>query len=244
MRKQNRSTAGFTIVELLIVIVVIAILATISIVAYNGIQARARTSAHQFTASQAERAIMTYALQANGESISLSGTLVGFIEGAGDVALLKPLTGTPDITMYAVYEVINTSANYPQFSMLAPYSSVQRMQLGAGPSGVNRMESRIDTSAQYNQVHTPPGSRVPGNTIVGWVQVSNNATVRSTAYNQAAAQGTSSLSAHAGWNFTGLTTVSDGSGTARMALVFSAAHDQNTRAHVIGWLAQKYGISL
>ena len=36
---------GFTIVELLIVIVVIAILAAITIVAYNGIQARARASA-------------------------------------------------------------------------------------------------------------------------------------------------------------------------------------------------------
>lgn len=33
---------GFTIVELLIVIVVIAILAAISIIAYNGIQSRAR----------------------------------------------------------------------------------------------------------------------------------------------------------------------------------------------------------
>lgn len=38
----NKQKNGFTIVELLIVIVVIAILATISIVAYNGIQQRAR----------------------------------------------------------------------------------------------------------------------------------------------------------------------------------------------------------
>ena len=37
----RKSSSGFTIVELLIVIVVIAILATISIVAYNGIQNRA-----------------------------------------------------------------------------------------------------------------------------------------------------------------------------------------------------------
>ena len=38
----KKVTSGFTIVELLIVIVVIAILATITVVAYNGIQARAR----------------------------------------------------------------------------------------------------------------------------------------------------------------------------------------------------------
>lgn len=44
MHKQNTNDDGFTIVELLIVIVVIAILATISVVAYNGIQDRAIAS--------------------------------------------------------------------------------------------------------------------------------------------------------------------------------------------------------
>lgn len=43
-RNVRRFNSGFTLVELLIVIVVIAILAAISVVAYNGIQSRANDS--------------------------------------------------------------------------------------------------------------------------------------------------------------------------------------------------------
>lgn len=53
--------SGFTIVELLIVVVVIAILAAVTIIAYNGIQNRARTSAVSSAASQAGRQLLTYA---------------------------------------------------------------------------------------------------------------------------------------------------------------------------------------
>lgn len=42
----KRNMSGFTIVELLIVIVVVAILAAISIVAYNGIQVRSKYSSY------------------------------------------------------------------------------------------------------------------------------------------------------------------------------------------------------
>jgi prepilin-type N-terminal cleavage/methylation domain-containing protein len=47
--KNNKKNDGFTIVELLIVIVVIGILAAITIVAYNGVQKRANASAAQNT---------------------------------------------------------------------------------------------------------------------------------------------------------------------------------------------------
>lgn len=52
MLNKLKAERGFTIVELLIVIVVIAILAAISIVAYNGIQTRAKTNSGQQLASQ------------------------------------------------------------------------------------------------------------------------------------------------------------------------------------------------
>lgn len=60
MHKRNRSSTGFTIVELLIGIVVIAILAAISIVTYRGIQERARASEVSSTLSQAKRKLELY----------------------------------------------------------------------------------------------------------------------------------------------------------------------------------------
>lgn len=58
---------GFTIVELLIVIVVIAILAAISIVAYNGISQRAKASSAQQALSDAQKKLAVYAVD-NGDS--------------------------------------------------------------------------------------------------------------------------------------------------------------------------------
>jgi type II secretion system protein G len=53
---------GFTLVELLIVIVVIAILAAISVVAYNGVQARARDSQRTSDIANLVKAIEMYYL--------------------------------------------------------------------------------------------------------------------------------------------------------------------------------------
>jgi prepilin-type N-terminal cleavage/methylation domain-containing protein len=66
MQSKQLSGKGFTIVELLIVIVVIAILAAITIVAYNGIQQRAQSSAVESAISQAVRKIELYKVDHNG----------------------------------------------------------------------------------------------------------------------------------------------------------------------------------
>lgn len=57
---QRADRRGFTIVELLIVIVVVGILAAITIVAYNGIQARARDSSRTSAVRQIQKSLELY----------------------------------------------------------------------------------------------------------------------------------------------------------------------------------------
>ena len=59
----NKKAYGFTIVELLIVVVVIAILAAITIVSYNGVSGRARASAVAASTETAAKKVLAYMVQ-------------------------------------------------------------------------------------------------------------------------------------------------------------------------------------
>lgn len=93
----NKSKSGFTIVELLIVIVVIGILAAITIVAYNGVTARANTTSAQAAAGSALKKAEAY----NAEE-------------AGYPATPEALTGAASTEVYNLTGVtFSTSATAP-----------------------------------------------------------------------------------------------------------------------------------
>ncbi len=79
----TRPQRAFTIVELLIVIVVIAILAAITIVAYNGIQDRARDSAASSAVTQAAKKIKVWQIENDSTSAPGSLALAGVTDSNG-----------------------------------------------------------------------------------------------------------------------------------------------------------------
>lgn len=72
VRARHRVAAGFTIVELIIVVVLIAILATITIVTFKGIQDRAKNVAMLSTLDNWEKAIMLQSLDRSGLPLALT----------------------------------------------------------------------------------------------------------------------------------------------------------------------------
>ena len=72
IKLKNRADSGFTIVELLIVVVVIAILAAITIVSYNGITARANASAAAAAAATVQKKAEAYNAENSGYPSALT----------------------------------------------------------------------------------------------------------------------------------------------------------------------------
>jgi len=99
---------GFTIVELLIVIVIIAVLAAITIVAFNGIQARARASAVSAALNQASKKLELYSIDNGGYPAALADAGV---TNANDITYQYTAGTAPSVT-YCTTATQGTTSYY------------------------------------------------------------------------------------------------------------------------------------
>lgn len=107
-RKQH----AFTIVELLIVIVIIAILAAITIVAFNGVQDRARSSAAASSSTQAAKRIKLW--QVDNENVT--PTCSKFYELVTGTTSGAPANPTPPATGPCSFTYIDTNYQYASYT--------------------------------------------------------------------------------------------------------------------------------
>lgn len=147
MKQWAKKQTGFTIVELLIVVVVIAILAAITIVAYNGIQSRATESRVQSLAAQGFKKVETHKLS--------TGSYAADLDAAG-VPLASDLTY--DYRTYAYGSCVSITKGTTIYHVSSDNSSATYGTCGqvkaeyfnngslSGTPALVRYEDRIDNS--------------------------------------------------------------------------------------------------
>ncbi len=140
---------GFTIVELLIVVVVIAILAAITIVAYAGIQQRARESAVSSSVSQAKKKLEVYKVEKGSYPLTNDFSLAGIT----DPSVNYQYTSSDGLSFCVTGTIANTSYKVSNTSPLSKGGCP-----GHNQSGI---------VAITNKVANPSFETVSGSTVVG-----------------------------------------------------------------------------
>ena len=115
---------GFTIVELLIVIVVIAILAAITIVAYNGIQSRAKSAKVQQDIKSMQRLVELY--KADNGSYPTTGNTWSFSSSSPDgfIPSIVP-TFASSLPRFTADSVVNGGHSYVYNSSGTEYKIIR-----------------------------------------------------------------------------------------------------------------------
>ena len=240
MKSVSTTKKGFTIVELLIVIVVIAILAAISIVSYNGIQQRARTSELLVQMNQIQKTIQVEALENGGQSIALKAPLA-YLTTQGTTPLVTPLTNAQEITLYVVFNTSNTpSTAWSHIGSLQPHLDASRgLAIRTDTPGTNTVHGFYATSSNANMIIQYTNVLNTTGRHVGWI-TARAGTVTSSFDMSTPTNRT--LNAHTGWNFTNLLLGSSPAASGVAAIVFPEYHDEATRTEVLRWLDRQYAI--
>jgi prepilin-type N-terminal cleavage/methylation domain-containing protein len=156
---------GFTIVELLIVIVVIGILAAISMVAYNGVSASANDSAVQSDMAKAARKIQQYKLDNN--DVYPTSAFPSTIQ----IRITKSAYRLGRNNFYYC-----ASQNGDTFALSAQSVSGNNFQYSSATGSVARAASGIDGGTNC----TLAGNTVPPTPSSAWFQAYNWNTTTST----------------------------------------------------------------
>lgn len=178
----RKKQTGFTIVELLIVIVIIGILAAITIVAYNGIQGRARDTQRAQDMQTIVKALEIYkatngvypaavgTANASGWEVSHDGTTA--------TNFLSALSSSKTISVVPLDPknlgvVVSTSSLAPSWTATNNLYFYHRYAAGNGGCDVNRGNfyvlgvTRFDTVASGQSASNSPGFSCPGR---NWAQ--------------------------------------------------------------------------
>ncbi len=166
---------GFTIVELLIVIVVIAILAAITIVAYNGIQNRAKQSSAQSRLAQANKKILAYAVT---NSDSYPASLAAAEVDNSDNGLQYSVNN--DVSP-RTYGLTSTNGNFSYYVSSTSNTPVAGAYAGHGVNGIPAITNLVPNpkvatgtsawSTRYSTNGTGTGGRISGLSSMGGTSI-------------------------------------------------------------------------
>ena len=169
---KREGSKGFTIVELLIVVVIIAILAAITLVTYNGIQQRANNAAIIDAASKSLRMIQAYiaandkyplvfassngvcvtvdtgCVTSSGSPFGANSTLINNVSSIGNLPSKVPASGTFAYGITYAYDPARTMNGVVQPAVLIYFLEGTSQQCGlAGVAVMNGSGSILITSS-------------------------------------------------------------------------------------------------